>query len=138
MRYLLHSSDVGSAWDRSRTRLGPEVRKIFTPSKHSRFRPGGYRIAGLCLPQRSRALVEDGARHDRDLQGRPVRALGDAYMHHGQSRGNTRKVCKKQVNLSKTGGKFVKIGGKEKYFRETGGKCIETAKIGGKVEICGR
>ena len=34
------------------------------------------------------------------VQGRPVRALGDAYMHHGQSRGgkNTRKVCKKQVN----------------------------------------
>src|SRR6218665_3795112 len=25
---------------------------------------------------------------------------------------NTRKVCKKQVNLSKTGGKFVKVGGK--------------------------
>jgi len=25
---------------------------------------------------------------------------------------NTRKVCKKQVNLSNTGGKFVKVGGK--------------------------
>ena len=39
-------------------------------------------------------------------QGRPVRALGDAEMHHGQSRGerNTQKVCKKQVNFSKTGG----------------------------------
>jgi len=24
---------------------------------------------------------------------------------------NTRKVCKKQVNLTKTGGKFVKVGG---------------------------
>ena len=47
-------------------------------------------------------------------QGRPVRVLGDAWMHHGQSRGklNTRKVCKKQVNLSKTGGKFVKVGEK--------------------------
>src|SRR6218665_2149275 len=46
-------------------------------------------------------------------------------MHHGQSRGgNTRKVCKKQVNLFKTGGKFVKVRGKYN-FRETGGKCIE-------------
>jgi len=35
-------------------------------------------------------------------QGHPVRALGDALMHHGQSRGETK--CKKQVNLSKTGG----------------------------------
>src|SRR6218665_3693374 len=43
---------------------------------------------------------------------------------------NTRKVCKKQVNLPKTGGKFVKDGGKNN-FRETGGKCSETAKIGG-------
>ena len=48
------------------------------------------------------------------IQGRPVRALGDAYMHHGQSRGkrNTHKVWKKQVNFSKTGGKFFKIGRK--------------------------
>ena len=53
-------------------------------------------------------------------------------MHHGQSRGerNTRRVCKKQVNLSKTGGKFVKEGGNNN-FRETGEKCIETGKIGG-------
>ena len=50
---------------------------------------------------------------------------------------NTRKVCKKQVNLPKTGGKFVKDGGKNN-FRETGGECTETAKIGGKFEICGR
>jgi len=36
---------------------------------------------------------------------RRVRALGDAKMHHGQSRWkrNTQKVCKKQVNFSKTG-----------------------------------
>ena len=53
-------------------------------------------------------------------------------MHHGESRGkrNTRKVCKKPVNLSKTGGKFVKVGGNNN-FRETGGECTETAKIGG-------
>ena len=54
-------------------------------------------------------------------------------MHRGQSIGgkrNTRKVCKKQVNLSKTGGKFVKVGGN---FRETGGKCTETAKTGGEI-----
>ena len=31
--------------------------------------------------------------------------------------GNTRKVCKKQANLPKTGGKFVKVGGKNN-FRE--------------------
>ena len=50
---------------------------------------------------------------------------------------NTRKVCKKQVNLSKTEGKFVKVGGNYN-FRETGRKCTETAKIGGKFKICGR
>ena len=51
---------------------------------------------------------------------------------------NTRKVCKKQVNLSKTGGgKFVKVGGKNN-FCETGGKCTETAKIGWKFDSCGR
>jgi len=43
-------------------------------------------------------------------------------MHHGQNRGgNTRKVCKKQVNLRKTGGKFVKVEGKNN-FRETRGE----------------
>ena len=43
-------------------------------------------------------------------------------MHHGQSKGgNTRKVCKKQVNLPKTGGNIYK----------SRGKCTETAKIGG-------
>ena len=31
--------------------------------------------------------------------------------------------------MPKTGGKFVKVGGKNN-FRETGGKCTETAKIG--------
>jgi len=43
---------------------------------------------------------------------------------------NTLKVCKRQVNLFKTEGKFVKVGGKNN-FRETEGKCTETAKIGG-------
>ena len=53
-------------------------------------------------------------------------------MHHGQSRGkNTRKVCKKQVNLPKTGGEICKSRGKEKFSRNRGGKCTETAKIGG-------
>jgi len=53
-------------------------------------------------------------------------------MHYGKTRGkrNTHKACKKQVNFSKTGGKFVKVGGNNN-FRETGGKCTETGKIGG-------
>src|SRR6218665_4137657 len=52
-------------------------------------------------------------------------------MHHGQSRGgNTRKVCKTQVNLSKTGGRICESRGGKKNVRETGGKCTETAKIG--------
>ena len=42
---------------------------------------------------------------------------------------NTPKVCRKQVNFSKTGGEFVKVGGNNN-FRETGGKCTETGKIG--------
>ena len=63
-------------------------------------------------------------------------------MHHGQSRGErntrTRKVCKKQVNLCKRGGKSVKVGGKNNFL-ETGGKCTETAKIGGgQFKICGQ
>jgi len=46
-------------------------------------------------------------------QRRPVSALCDAELHHGQSRGkrNTHKVCKKQVNFTKSGG-FAKAGGK--------------------------
>ena len=38
-------------------------------------------------------------------QGRPVRALCDASMHHGKSRGgkNTRKVCKKTLILRNQG-----------------------------------
>ena len=42
--------------------------------------------------------------------------------------------------MSKTGGrKFVKAGGgKNNNFVETGRKCTETAKIGGRFEICGR
>ena len=62
-------------------------------------------------------------------------------MHHGQSRWETKytkeALCKKQVNFSKTDGKFVKVGGNNK-FRETGGKCTETGKIGGKFEVFGR
>ena len=44
-------------------------------------------------------------------------------MHHGQSRGetNARKVYKKQVKLSKTRGKFVKVGGKISIFAKHGG-----------------
>ena len=45
-------------------------------------------------------------------------------------KGNTRKVCKMQVNLSKTGGKFVKVGGKIIIFTKQG-ECTETGKIGG-------
>src|SRR6218665_134885 len=52
-------------------------------------------------------------------------------MHHGQSRGeNTRKVCK-QVNLPKTGEKICKSRGERIIFAKQGGKCTETAKIGG-------
>jgi len=36
---------------------------------------------------------------------------------------NTRKVCKKQVNLGKTGGEFVNVGGKNN-FRETEGENV--------------
>ena len=45
-------------------------------------------------------------------QGRPVRALCDAQMHQGQSRGKqkTNKVCKKHVNFTKSEGKFAKVG----------------------------
>ena len=50
---------------------------------------------------------------------------------------NTRKVCKKQVNLCKTGGKICQSTG-EIIISLNRGKCTETAKIGGKFEICGR
>src|SRR6218665_3392442 len=40
----------------------------------------------------------------------------------GGGKRNTHKVCKKQVNFSKTGGNLVKVGGNNN-FRETGGKC---------------
>jgi len=33
-------------------------------------------------------------KHLAQKQGRPVRALCDAYMHHGRGGKNTRKVCK--------------------------------------------
>jgi len=62
-------------------------------------------------------------------------------MHHGQSRGkrNAHKVCKKLLNLLKTGGgKFVKLGGNNN-FCETGEKCtIKTGKIEGEFGICCR
>jgi len=41
---------------------------------------------------------------------------------------NTRKACKKQANLSKTGGKFVKVGGGNNNFRETGGNVLKQEK----------
>ena len=46
-------------------------------------------------------------------------------------KGNTRKVCKKQVNLSKTEGEICQSRVGNNNFRETKGKCIETRKIGG-------
>src|SRR6218665_2168384 len=47
--------------------------------------------------------------------------------------GNTRKVCKKLVNFFKTEGKFVKVGGSNN-FRQSGGKCTKTGKIGGETQ----
>src|SRR6218665_3976195 len=43
---------------------------------------------------------------------------------------NTHVVCKKQVNFSKTGGKFLKIGGNNNSERNRG-KCTGIGKIGG-------
>ena len=43
------------------------------------------------------------------------------------------KVCKKTREFSKRGGKFVKVG--RNNFRETGGKCTETGKIGGNLKF---
>jgi len=54
------------------------------------------------------------------LQRRPVRALCDAYMHHGQAReGNEKHVTyvKKQVHFTKSGNKFQKVGN-TKFFQE--------------------
>src|SRR6218665_1293998 len=44
------------------------------------------------------------------LQGRPVRALCDAYMHHGKSRGkrNRHKVCKKTREFFENRGEICK------------------------------
>ena len=50
---------------------------------------------------------------------------------------NTRKVCKKLVNLAKTGGEIFKSRGGKNNFRETGGKCIERRKIGGNSKFVG-
>ena len=46
----------------------------------------------------------------RAEQGLPVRALRDAQMHYGQSRGNEKyiKYVKKHVNFTKLGEKFEK------------------------------
>src|SRR6218665_3067814 len=45
---------------------------------------------------------------------------------------NTIKVCKKQVNLSKTEGNLSKYGGNNN-FRETGGQCTDIGKIRGEI-----
>src|SRR6218665_1366030 len=50
----------------------------------------------------------------------------------------TQKVCKKQVNLSKTGGNIFKSRGEIIIFAKQGGKCTETGKTEGKFEIFGR
>ena len=58
-------------------------------------------------------------------------------MHHGQTRGNEKhiKYVKKiHVNLTKSEGKFEKVGG-NKNFPEIGRKCTETAKVGRDSEI---
>src|SRR6218665_431207 len=47
---------------------------------------------------------------------------------------NTRKVCKKQVNLSKTGGKLVKVGGNNN-FPEIGVEMYSNRENRGKFEI---
>ena len=49
----------------------------------------------------------------------------------------THKACKKLMNFPKTEGHFFKVGGNNN-FRQTGGKCTKTGKIGEKFEICGR
>src|SRR6218665_1081626 len=47
---------------------------------------------------------------------------------------NTHKVCKKQVNFSKTGWGNFKMKGGNNNFRKTGwGKCTETGKIGREI-----
>src|SRR6218665_1226300 len=50
---------------------------------------------------------------------------------------NTHKVCKKEVNFSKTGGEICQSRGKFFSLRD-GGKCSETGKIGGIIEMFGR
>ena len=56
---------------------------------------------------------------------------------------NTCKTCKTR-EFFENRGKFVKVGGENNNFRETGGKCTEAEKIWGKfenrgeIEICGR
>jgi len=56
-------------------------------------------------------------------------------MHHGQSRGeNTRKVCKKLLNFWKTEG-ILKSRREIINFRESGGICTKTWKIGGNAKF---
>src|SRR6218665_2541313 len=65
-------------------------------------------------------------------QGRPVRALDDAYkciMVKVGGKRNTRKVCKKQVNLSKTGREICQSRGNNN-FRETEGNVLKQGKLG--------
>ena len=50
---------------------------------------------------------------------------------------NAQKVCKKQVNFSKTGGEFLKVGGNNN-FCETGGGMYRNRENRGTFEIFGR
>ena len=54
-------------------------------------------------------------------------------MYHGQSRGkrNSHKVCKNQVNLSKTGWEIFQSRGENNNFRETGGNVLNQGHYGG-------
>ena len=64
-------------------------------------------------------------------QGRPVRALYDAWMHHGQNRGRNFQ-WKKRI-LFENRGKcrhFCKIGTNVKVFRKQGGQYVHFAKVG--------
>jgi len=56
------------------------------------------------------------------VQGRPARALCDAEMHHGQTRGErkTHNVLKRHVNLRKSGGQFEKVGGNINFTENRG------------------
>src|SRR6218665_2241260 len=51
----------------------------------------------------------------------------------GGRKRNTHKVCKKQVNLSKTGGKFVKVGGRI-IFTKQGENVLKQCENRGEIE----